>query len=767
MSAHTWNTIQANFLGGEVSPRFLAQTQAALAQFSVAEARNAFVLPQGPITKRMGTIFVRDIGAFVNGRIHPFLAGDNSNVLAQFTAESVTVATTYTYLESFASPVGTPDQLALYEYTQLLRNSTFSSALTYWNSIGSISRAGYRYKATASQVNNTAVLWWDKWYKYNPTSIPDIPISQTTSILRPSDAFMVAVRAKYDKKALTGREAVAVDIQLEIVHGGSVIFDRTYRVASKDFATVSFTFNTPSAITGAVTVRATAKIANWTAPSYKTTEWIQCDIDYIALYAQAQNPPKEITLDTPYLEAELEDLHFIQSPFGNKELLVLSPKHAPQALYVDPADGLWKFGDYPFTDTAPEWAGNNWPSLATSFQGRLVLTGAPSTPETIFTSKAGDWAKFLPDDDTNIVASDPITFTPTQRGVNQWVAGHQRLLFGNAESEYAVFSQSGVIQPADVGVAMQTSYGALRNPQKMAVGESVIAVSASNTSLRFIQYNDSNGGYVSLDAFVQASHLGDRRVRRHFYTRDPHEILWCVMQDGTVCTLSFDQNAKFYAWTQMATDGEVVDGVSIVNTRTGLSTAVLLIKRIIEGESRLYIESINLVRDLTAWQYLDCSIRRVVNDSSGMIYGFDALNSKDVAVFVDDEYLGMQPVVDGAVDIGDMVGNVVDVGLPYAMSIRTLPTGTLTPDAGLASKKRYSELGVRGLFTRPPVINSQRPADRSPDSYMDSSEPPLLAEDFTVTTMEWDTFASVTVEEPLPFRATIAGIFGKLSSNSK
>jgi hypothetical protein len=40
-------------------------------------------------------------------------------------------------------------------------------------------------------------------------------------------------------------------------------------------------------------------------------------------------------LVTPYLEEDLQDIHYVQSPYGDKEIVFTHPKYAPHRLYLD------------------------------------------------------------------------------------------------------------------------------------------------------------------------------------------------------------------------------------------------------------------------------------------------------------------------------------------------------------------------------------------------------------------------------------------------
>ena len=144
---------------------------------------------------------------------------------------------------------------------------------------------------------------------------------------------------------------------------------------------------------------------------------------------------------------------------------------------------------------------------------------------------------------------------------------------------------------------------------------------------------------------------------------------------------------------------------------------------------------------------------------------FFALRGQTVSVFLDGKYDGEQVVDDvGNIEVR-VSSSIVEVGLPYTLDIETFPQGSIAVQSGLTAKKRYSKVGVRGIYTLPPIINGQRPPDRSPQAIMGIPEPTPTTIDSDVVDLNIDEYAAIRIQEPLPYRTTIAGIYGKLTSN--
>jgi hypothetical protein len=104
-------------------------------------------------------------------------------------------------------------------------------------------------------------------------------------------------------------------------------------------------------------------------------------------------------------------------------------------------------------------------------------------------------------------------------------------------------------------------------------------------------------------------------------------------------------------------------------------------------------------------------------------------------------------------------------GIPFEFKVQTFPQNSISQYIGVISKKRISRVGIRGLFSRPPLINGKRPPDRSPTAIMNNMQPAIDLLDVDALNLGFDRYAVVEVSETLPVRVQLAAIFGKLESS--
>jgi hypothetical protein len=116
---------------------------------------------------------------------------------------------------------------------------------------------------------------------------------------------------------------------------------------------------------------------------------------------------------------------------------------------------------------------------------------------------------------------------------------------------------------------------------------------------------------------------------------------------------------------------------------------------------------------------------------------------------------------------------VDDIGLPIlvnraliglSMNSKLRPMPLVTDDPG--AKKRYSKIQLRIIGSTIPIINGTRPATRQSITDMGTTQPPSALSQPQVANLGWTGMEIFSIEENLPLKSEILGIFGKLTTNS-
>ena len=289
-----------------------------------------------------------------------------------------------------------------------------------------------------------------------------------------------------------------------------------------------------------------------------------------------------------------------------------------------------------------------------------------------------------------------------------------------------------------------------------------------------MRYQNDDAGWVAADVSVRAPGLTSRGIVRLARMRNPWQMCICIMQDGTASL--FHSESGMDAWSFLGLSSAKFLDVAVVPNDDGVDIPYFVVERTVRGITRLNIEAIIDWTPNSTWQYLESSREYNFQTPTNIITGLDHLEGKRVEVVGDGAFLGNTKVEGGTIRLLDQRGqkeNVVFalVGLPNRAYVRFMPPAKIDPLA----QSRYSKWGVRTIYsTRPKVRllgheereDAQRPEDRTTTTPMGTVESLDVIDNHRFTILGWDLLNVIELEENLPFRCEIVGVFGLIESNT-
>lgn len=474
-------------------------------------------------------------------------------------------------------------------------------------------------------------------------------------------------------------------------------------------------------------------------------------LDFFAVDDEVSTPT---IFATPYQEQELAALQGVQSPSGN-DIYILHEHHAPRKITYDPVSDSFTFTLVSFVAPPAEWSGSNWPQTGDFFQGRLWLGGSPLQPQTFWASKSG-----LPENFTQgSLADDGMAFTMAKYGRIVWMVGFKNLVIGTRNGEHIVTSDGGVIKPGDIQVQQQSSYGSA-NVQPIQVGDQVFYVSADRRKLRAIQYEWQKDNWLSKDLTFNSEHITRAGIRHISWQQNPKNLFQCVLNDGTLASLTYERGHNVYGWSRLEWQkGKVLDVATGIISGIDLGNALIQNKPgVINFESQTISEERH---------YLDSWVDVFPEVDGVTIIGLDHLEDFKVQVLINGAVHPDRTVSGGSITLQSQtdLDAHITVGLKFVPRIKTLPFDQGAPaGSGAGWQKRWNKVYIRVLSSTLPLINGERAPDRSPSTPMNTPESPSTAEILKVN-LGQSRHAEVTIEQDLPHNLVVLGVFGELSQS--
>lgn len=310
-------------------------------------------------------------------------------------------------------------------------------------------------------------------------------------------------------------------------------------------------------------------------------------------------------------------------------------------------------------------ATRGYPKTACFYEGRLVLGGTRSKPQSLFFSKSGSFFDFdIGDGDDD----EAIFVTISSRKLNDIVdvfPGRNLQVFTSG-AEFAVTSKP--VTPSSAQVAPQTSHGAL-NVETQDVDGSTIFVDRNGKSIRDFVFSFNEDAYVTQDLSVLASHLITQPIDMALLSgtqSDDANWVFFVNNDGNGVILNTLRAQDITGFTRWENTGDI-KGVCVVDEDLYLVT-----ERTINSAT---------VKFLERWSFdykMDASIKIAPTASQTVLTGLDYLEGETVQIVADGVVLQARDVSGGSITLesSETGYTSVEVGLNFAIELKPMPLNT-------------------------------------------------------------------------------------------
>ena len=262
-----------------------------------------------------------------------------------------------------------------------------------------------------------------------------------------------------------------------------------------------------------------------------------------------------------------------------------------------------------------KWAHSAWnsedgyPGTVVYFQQRLIFAGSRSQPQTVWTSRSGDYKDFGTSNPT--VDDDAITYTYAGRQLNQirHLIDVGSLVALTSGGEYRVNgNQQGTLTPADFQFASQGQNGA-SHVQPIAISNVALFIQQKGGAVRDLAYSFDVDGFQGSDLTILANHMfNGHQIIDWTFAITPMSVVWCVRDDGALLGLTYMRDQQVIAWHPHPSAGRYEAVCSIgEDTEDALYCVV---NRTINGQQRRYIERMQtrLYAGIEDSFFVDCGL---------------------------------------------------------------------------------------------------------------------------------------------------------------
>lgn len=247
-----------------------------------------------------------------------------------------------------------------------------------------------------------------------------------------------------------------------------------------------------------------------------------------------------------------------------------------------------------------------WPITGTFFQDRIALGGATSFPDRVDLSKSGGFSNtfflYAPTEIDGSVSNDnAIDKTLPSRQVNaiQWMAADTTgLVIGTTGQEWTMRASSinevmtpGNAKPDPISSKKSTFI------QPILAESGLVFVQKARRKLQDMTYSFDLDRLKPRDITLAAEHITATQITSLAYQQEPINVIWAVRGDGILLGLTYYPDEKVFGWHRhiiggsFSTGDAVVESISVIPSSDGSRDELwMIVKRTINSVTRRYVE---------------------------------------------------------------------------------------------------------------------------------------------------------------------------------
>lgn len=393
---------------------------------------------------------------------------------------------------------------------------------------------------------------------------------------------------------------------------------------------------------------------------------------------------------------------------------------------VSTGGDIWEFGAW-----SEEYG---YPDVVSFYRERLVF----AKNRWRWFSKVDDFENFEDQTANQVLAENAITIRVNGDRINvaKWLVDAERLGDGTNGGEFIIGKITDVdpFGPENVEARPATKYGSAAVRPEFC-HDRILFVDRTKTTVREYAYSFQNDSYRAPDLTRLASHIARGKIIDMAWQSSPLDILWCVLEDGTIAALTYDPNEEIFGWHRHIMGGDLIaEAVESIPLEGTTSDELWLIVRnnAIGGRWVIRMTDVwTLGTSRTEAFFVDAGLT-YTGAPATVITGLDHLEGQVVAVLADGS-IPFSPenrpmVTNGEIEI-PYPASVVHVGLPYTSVLEPMFLEAGSADGTAQSKRKHMhEIWFRVADTRALLVGPSEDKlfsldKRSPSTPMGTAEP--------------------------------------------
>ena len=348
-----------------------------------------------------------------------------------------------------------------------------------------------------------------------------------------------------------------------------------------------------------------------------------------------------------------------------------------------------------------------WPSCAALHELRMTFAGVRDEPHVIRMSCTDDFYNFR----LSALDTSALTYQIASEDSSaiRWIKSTSKILaIGTVGKEWVMrrSSDSKALSPSSPPTFEEQSQRGSSHISAVTIGNTVIHFQNDNMRACEFSYNAQNERWESVDISALSEHLFKSGIKQVAVARQPDPVMFCVLNDGRMLTLTYDRKENVVAWAEHGTrhgdEGVADDSFESVSALHGSESNADEVKFVVRRGTQRIIERLHRAtykmhfdEDEKELCYLDSSVLLTNGSPSTSMSGLGHLEGWSVMALADGVVRGPFTVSGGAITL-PVAATKVRAGLPFTSYARIMPVDIQLPDG--TSLGRELKVAVTSVF---------------------------------------------------------------------
>lgn len=147
-------------------------------------------------------------------------------------------------------------------------------------------------------------------------------------------------------------------------------------------------------------------------------------------------------------------------------------------------------------------------------------------------------------------SSFSLTIDSGNRNAIQWIAAKKHIVIGTTGGEWRLSGHSNKpFTPTNYDLKLQTNRGS-KDMQAVLISDAIAFVNGVGRKLHKFDFDGIEEDYETPDLTVLAEHITATGITSMAFQRNPDDILWATLVDGTLVSMTYDPQQNVIAWAR-------------------------------------------------------------------------------------------------------------------------------------------------------------------------------------------------------------------------